>query len=108
MIQEILINAESADTFYNGDFDGVEVRLRFQWIEDVESWFLSLYSPDGSPILLTRRLVPNSSPVLTTRAVPGLFFVVGDPSVPKTREALGTSLRLFYSEAGTTFEEAFG
>jgi len=108
MILDIAVNGEDADAVYNVELDGVEYRLRLQWIEEVPAWFLSLYSSDGSAILLTRRITPGSAPILSARGPAGLFFVNGDPSVVYERLDLGDTVRLFYIEAGTTFEEAFG
>lgn len=108
MIQEIRVNGDDADAFYTADLDGVEYTLRFQWIEEVPAWFLSLYDQEGRAILLTRRITPGSSPCLSSRGPAGLLFVNGDPAIQYERKDLGTTLRLFYVEAGTTFDEAFG
>ena len=79
------------------ELDGQEYRLRLIWRERQASWYMSLFTVTGTPIVLGRRLSPESTPTYNLSipdAPPGLFVVRGDSKYD--RMDLGDDLALVY------------
>ena len=77
--------------------DGTEYRIVLTWRQRSRSWYLDLYSADGNPIALGRRLSSGWSPVrgATDAQLPPGAFVVGGPEDYR-RSDLGDDLMVRY------------
>jgi hypothetical protein len=87
------------------ELDGVDYRLDFAWNARAGGWYLSLFLPDGTPVVGAFKLVSNRPLLLHCHAlanVPpgeiwahdpsGLFSVAG-------YSELGSEVELFYIDA---------
>ena len=76
--------------------------LRLTWRERPASWYLDLWTTDGTPIALGRRLTPGWDPILglgiEDSPDDGGFLLVRGPD-PYQRSDLGGSLRLVWMDA---------
>ena len=77
--------------------DGIEYRIVLTWRQRPRSWHFDLYSADGDPIALGRRLSSGWSPVrgATDERLPPGAFVVGGPEGYR-RSDLGDDLQVWY------------
>lgn len=79
------------------DLDGITYRIDLTWRDRARGWYLDLYTQDGAPIALGRRVTADWSPLHGTtdpRIPPGLLQAVGPDDY--TREDLGDRLQLIY------------
>jgi hypothetical protein len=76
---------------------GVQFQARFTYRTRCRAWYFDLYTSDGTPLALGRRLSPGWGPLLGL-SIPdgpaGYLFVRG--ADPYNREALGEDLRVVF------------
>lgn len=83
------------------DLSGVEVRLSLTWSDGCGAWYADVDSADGVRLVSGSRVTPGAPLFCTTEAdgLPrGVFVVTGDD--PYQRDALGSSVRLWWVPAG--------
>ena len=105
-VLQLQVNCDDADSTFRVTLDGVPYRLRLVWNDLQYAAFLYLYRDDGTPLVMHRRLSPGYVTLMSPLAVPGLFYVDGDPNRVYNREDVGGAIRLFYVEADTTLGDA--
>jgi hypothetical protein len=98
-VRRIVLDAESAASTQIINLEGVEYQLTTRWAETQRAWYADLYTADGRPLQVGRRLSLGSNPFLGLDGPPGAWVVAGDDSNSRTAFADGVQL-LLYVPAG--------
>lgn len=80
---------------YELPIQGTTWVFRFTWRERLQSWYLSIYYPEGGALAINRRLSPNTKLTESRLDFPGNLVCVGDDS---HRDNLGATLNVIYYE----------